>query len=380
MPQLTRTMAPTEPEWVDPNAQLRAALAARMAQEQAPMYSPEEIAQRRNQNQTEYEIGLASMLSGNEAIGSMGGSVLKNALANRQARVNERGSADPLTGKFTYSPDYLRAQQQAQIDKLDASSATDRAEFQKRRESTQDKRDLQRERYEMMARYGIGGTGGAGLGGGSASQVGVGGDGGPMVFRDKSGRLFTYGDNGQPTPYAGPLAPKPSSGSASEDERKAAGWLSQATSAYKLMGDAMKDDQTSASPTFAEMSADWIPGKFADDMAYASMTPARQKFTMGASSLSEAVLRAATGAGQNEAEAKQKVRELTPRWGEHPSVTLAKQQQAEMYIRSLEARAGRALPKGGAGGAANPQAEFTPDEAAELAQLRARFGPQGKPK
>jgi hypothetical protein len=42
----------------------------------------------------------------------------------------------------------------------------------------------------------------------------------------------------------------------------------------------------------------------------------RQKFMQGSSSLSEALLRAATGAGVNKDEAAQKIQELTPVfWG-----------------------------------------------------------------
>ena len=82
-------------------------------------------------------------------------------------------------------------------------------------------------------------------------------------------------------------------------------------------------------------------------------SPERQKFNQGASSLSEAILRAATGAGVNRDEALQKVRELTPVFGEDSSTTKQKMDSIPMYLNSLKQRAGRAMsqPGGNSGGA-----------------------------
>ncbi len=161
MGQQPQQMPPQAPQWVDPYAEQRAALAARMQQEMAPMFSPEEAAQRVAQNTREWELGLLGSMSGHDSLAGVGGTVLKNALANRQPRVSERGTADPLTGKFTYSPDYLRSQQQGQLDKLDAQSAASRAAFDKERREAQDRKDLQEARYrEMKVLKSLGGGGG----------------------------------------------------------------------------------------------------------------------------------------------------------------------------------------------------------------------------
>jgi hypothetical protein len=60
----------------------------------------------------------------------------------------------------------------------------------------------------------------------------------------------------------------------------------------------------------------------------------------GASSMSEALLRAATGAGVNKDEALQKVRELTPQIGDSDAVIAQKEAAIPLYIESLKMRAG----------------------------------------
>jgi len=129
-------------------------------------------------------------------------------------------------------------------------------------------------------------------------------------------------------------------GSATEDERKAAGWLSQANNAYTNMLNAMytsKGGRTGAERPniFEAMGA----GKV-------SQSAERQKFNQAAGSLSEALLRAATGAGVNESEAKQKIEELTPTLFDEKENIQQKLAAIPMYLESLQARAGRAAPPG----------------------------------
>jgi hypothetical protein len=144
-----------------------------------------------------------------------------------------------------------------------------------------------------------------------------------------------------PPPVAGG---KPGSSTASEDERKAAGWYEQATFAFGNMMEAVKNDREAAFPTPVERAARLIPGQVGDDLSNAVQSPQRQRYTQGVSSFSEAVLRAATGAGVQEAEARQKINELTPRLGDREEVVKQKQEALQMYLQSLKLRAGRALP------------------------------------
>lgn len=137
-------------------------------------------------------------------------------------------------------------------------------------------------------------------------------------------------------------------GTATEDERKAAGWLAQATNAYNNMLGAMYQK---GKPTGAE-----IPGKFESAIrtlpfvgeslsaGVQGLSGDRQQFTQAASSLSEALLRAATGAGVNKEEAKQKLEELTPLFSDNAETRKQKLAAIPMYLESLKSRAGRAAP------------------------------------
>lgn len=126
---------------------------------------------------------------------------------------------------------------------------------------------------------------------------------------------------------------------ATEDERKAAGWLSQADNAYKNMLAAMKESAGAESPSLIEaLATEDIKGAFRD--------ASRQKFVQATKSLSEALLRAATGAGVNESEAKQKIEELTPSYFDKPETKQQKLAAIPIYLESLRTRAGRAAPEG----------------------------------
>lgn len=381
MPQLTRTMAPAaEPQWEDPNTQLRAALAARMAQEQAPMYTPEQIEARRHQNQLEYEIGLASMLSGNQAIGNLGGTVLKNSLANRQARVNERGSADPITGKFTYSPDYLQAQHQAQMDKLDAGSAASHAEFKKGRLSHQDKLDQKREQYELMAQYGIGGGGaGGGLGVGGAATPFAGGPNGEMIFRDKGGRIYTYDSSGKAVPYSGEIGPKPGNSQPTEGERKAATLLKRLEFSEKQLKQAVSEKPDAAKPSMTNELARHTPfvGEW---VANAGTSPERQRVEGAQLDLLDAALTLGTGASYTREQLVGYAKSYFPQINDDEAAIKDKHARLSNVIEAARIAAGRALPatapptKPTAPNPAPAAGALSPQDEAELAALRQRFG------
>lgn len=341
------TMAPPpEPVFIDPYEAQREALRKKMGQLPAPMYSPEQIAERRATNQREYDLGLLGQLSGNEALGQVGGQIFKRALAQRDPRLSERGVTDQLSGQFQYSPDYLRQRDEHQMDLLEGKSSAERARFDASREAALERRFLANQsqgnqRFLLDERLRAAG-GGGGLGAGPAPQVGVDPSGAPL-FRMKTGQLFKYDETGQPALHTGPVLPKPSSQNASEDERKAAGWYGQAKLAYTNMQKALAADPTAAQQSAKELGLLALP-KVGQVAAYAHMTPARQAFTTASSSFSEAVLRAATGAGVNHDEAIQKIQELTPRYGERPEVTSMKAEMMENYLQMLLVRAGRAAP------------------------------------
>jgi hypothetical protein len=149
-----------------------------------------------------------------------------------------------------------------------------------------------------------------------------------------------------------PLPSKKTEGSEkapTEDERKAAGWLAQATNAYNNMLGAMyskEGKQTGAEkPGFWESGLGTLPF-IGEGAAAVARTTDRQKFMQASSSLSEALLRAATGAGVNRDEAKQKLEELTPLFTDSEDTRKQKLAAIPVYLDSLKSRAGRAAPSG----------------------------------
>ncbi|WDI91921.1 hypothetical protein [Xanthomonas campestris] len=135
----------------------------------------------------------------------------------------------------------------------------------------------------------------------------------------------------------------------SEDERKAAGWYGQATRALANMRAAVDDDAGADTPGIVET---YSPIK---ELANRTRSPARQRYENASSSLAEALLRAATGAGVNESEARQKIAEVTPQRGDSQALKDQKIAAAEGYLSDLQARAGRALRPGQAAAPAPQQ-------------------------
>jgi hypothetical protein len=138
--------------------------------------------------------------------------------------------------------------------------------------------------------------------------------------------------NGQPMRGAPASSAKPT-----EDQAKAGGWLMQATGAYQNMIDALKADPNAANPGLIASALGAVAGPTAANVA---RSPTQQQYMQGASSFSEAVLRAATGAGVNNEEAAQKIRELTPQVGDSDAVKEQKSRSMLMYLEALRLRAG----------------------------------------
>lgn len=154
--------------------------------------------------------------------------------------------------------------------------------------------------------------------------------------QDGSGLEFIAGGPADPA--------KQSTAAPTEDERKAAGWLAQADNAYKNMLGALQKDKGAGSPGFPD-AVSGIPF-WGNSVGQMIRGEERQKFLQGASSLSEALLRAATGAGVNESEARQKIAELVPQIGDKESLRKQKMDAIPMYLESLRTRSGRAAPAG----------------------------------
>jgi hypothetical protein len=140
-----------------------------------------------------------------------------------------------------------------------------------------------------------------------------------------------------PIPVMSDGKPMPGTSKLTEDQAKATGWLVQASNAWDNMQKVYATNPAAARPGTADMVAS-VPGL--GTVGNAARSADRQKFVQASGSLSESLLRAATGAGINAWEAQQKVDELTPKWGEPPEVTQQKMDAIPLYIETLKARAG----------------------------------------
>lgn len=166
-----------------------------------------------------------------------------------------------------------------------------------------------------------------------------------QVVSDETGTYVISLDNPQApaipvTKPGGVPIVKPAAGGGmpTEDERKAAGWFAQADNAWRNMQKVMAENPNASQQGFLDKV---LP----EGAANVVRTEERQKFLQGARSLSEAALRAATGAGVNADEARQKIEELTPVFGDKPGVIKQKMDSIKVYLDSLKTRAGRAAPK-----------------------------------
>jgi hypothetical protein len=153
-------------------------------------------------------------------------------------------------------------------------------------------------------------------------------------------RPTSVAPNGTFTPLAGHVKRPPMT----EDQAKATGWLVQAENGWKNMKAVAfgKDGSIAdaAKPGRLEAMASAVPFGLGAAGANMARSTDRQKFVQAASSTSEALLRAATGAGVNREEAEQKVREITPVWGDDDETIRQKMDAMPLYIDSLKARAG----------------------------------------
>lgn len=124
-----------------------------------------------------------------------------------------------------------------------------------------------------------------------------------------------------------------------EDQAKASAWLAQGQNAWENMQGAMARTQGKAARPGLGDAVESVPmlgglGRFLQSAD-------RQQFTQAASSLSEALLRAATGAGVNRDEAAQKINELTPQFGDSEERVQQKMQAIPIYLETLKVRAGK---------------------------------------
>jgi hypothetical protein len=195
---------------IDPEQALYDAAVAKLNAPRAPMFTPEQITQRRNDNERDYQIGLLAQLSGDQGLSNVGGQVFKQALAARKPTISERGSSDQITGEFTYDPDYMRQRDEAGAGAIGSRIAQRQATREENRTKEQ-ARATERQRHdeamaEMRRQSASNGQVGA------FTPYGTGPEGQNVVTNSRTGvnYVVNIGANGQPqyTPYTGPATPK----------------------------------------------------------------------------------------------------------------------------------------------------------------------------
>lgn len=163
---------------------------------------------------------------------------------------------------------------------------------------------------------------------------------GKPVFNAELGGFVQPPSADQPAGGLIPLAGGNRAPKMTEDQSKATGWLIQAQNAFKNMNQAIAADPAAAKPGVNDFISAIPSFGIGEAVGNQFRGSNRQMFMQGASSLSEALLRAATGAGVNKEEAAQKVRELTPVSGNSEEVIAQKMAAIPLYIESLKVRAG----------------------------------------
>ncbi|MGY4828198.1 hypothetical protein ACVNIS_06450 [Sphaerotilaceae bacterium SBD11-9] len=257
---------------------------------------------RQSQAQRENALALLGMLSGDEALGNVGGAMLTKAARQQQ---REDDQALRLEDKAAaYSGAYAEARQRTQ----------------ERQEAAEAQRQFQGQQNELMRRALAGNQG--------LVQV-MGPNGAPMWVQ----RPDAIGQ--QPVPAGG--------GKPTVDEAQSASRFNASRNAMDQVERVLKENPEAAQPNFKEYVTGKIP-VFGEDAAYGAMTPQRQQFVTAMSTMGDAFMHDATGAGASDTEARRKLREITPVYGEHPATTSMKMQTAKTYLEGLRTRAGSAAP------------------------------------
>jgi hypothetical protein len=308
---------PPEVVFNDPYAAQIAEMQARLAKpQQSPMFTPEQVQQRRADNDRQYQLGILGQLSGDQGLGDVGGRVLQQALAARAPRITEKGVADPITGQFNYDPDYLRQRDEGVLTGLQNRSAAARANFDSQRAAAAD-RLFQKQQHDENLRAMQGAKGEA------------------LIQVQMPDGSIQYVPRSQAAGMQAP--PRAGAGNASEGERNAAGFAAIMRQASGNL-DRFERNGLATRGTQALMSIPLI----GDQAARAAMTPAQQQYDQAARAWVRAKLRKESGASIGVHEMEGEIATFFPQPGEGPAVREQKRQARELANRAMESSAGRA--------------------------------------
>jgi hypothetical protein len=171
--------------------------------------------------------------------------------------------------------------------------------------------------------------------GGAAPQIGIDPRTDAPIYRHtKSGKLFSYGPDGQPVAYEGAVAPKPGVvGQPTESERSSAGYLGRMEATEKNLSDAKP------LPFPQQVGMDKAPG-----VTNYTLSPAQQVQRQQQEDWVRAKLRKESGAVIGEEEMAREIRTYFPMSGDSPEVIRQKAQSRAQALEQMRSSAGRAKP------------------------------------
>jgi hypothetical protein len=286
--------------------------------------TPEQASKRRAQNDLDTQFGMLMQLTGNEAAGGIGASVLKKALAARTPQITEKGWANPETGEFTYDPDYLQRQDEEDRQRILSHIASARTNKQSQQDAATNRRFESTERAKdrmALEQY---------------------------KLENKPPTLVPLmGPDGQvhygPKVEGATPAALPSAGQPSEGERKAATLLGQMRVAQKQLAEATAANPEAAVPT-ATVSMLQGAGDLGHKAATYVMSPTRQRIENSQIAILDNALTLGTGASYTKEQLRGYALSLFPQPGEtDPKVLSDKAERLQGVLRAAEIAAGRSL-------------------------------------
>lgn len=297
------------------------AINKRRQQAPQPLYTPEQVQQRRDENERQYALGMLGQMSSDEGLQNVGGQVFKQALANRQAKISERGTTDPLSGQFTYSPDYLAQRDDTAEAGVNAKIGAQRQAWDLARAAAGDRREQQKQRAEDQRDMRM------------------------LIGSNRPEKLIAVmGPDGVtpmlvPQSQAAGMRPVSASGGGqpNDGERNAAGFAARMQHATGILD----EQEARGRGTAATNLAGHIPlvGGMAQGLA---MTKQQQLYNQAQNDWVRAKLRKESGATIGDKEMADEITTYFPQPNDGPDVREQKRQARAIATASMTANAGRA--------------------------------------
>lgn len=306
--------SPEELEYLD-------MLKRKLAQPQAPRYTPEQIAERKRANDRDYALGMMGMVSQNEDLQKVGQQMYSEALKARQPHITEHGSYDDLSGEFTYDPDYVQQRTEDQYGQSLNRIGTQRAQAALAKQAAADRRAL----AEQNAQY--------------RREIA------DMNRRDRPEKLIWGVDPDTGEVVRMPDAPnvqRPAvgGGQPTEGERKAATLLARLRGSQQQLQAAIADEAKAAKPTVTNRLIGSIPF-VGEPVANALRSDARQRVEDSQLDILDAALTLGTGASYTREQLVGYARSYFPQPNDKQGTIRDKQRRLQSLINSAEIAAGR---------------------------------------